>query len=102
MNQGEITTEEREAGAVMLGKTNMNEFAAGISGTNKFYGDTRNPWALDRSPGGSSSGTGAAIAAELGTMRVTEQIDALTTQIAQIDAQAAGSASRIGYLRPAN
>lgn len=55
----------REAGAVMLGKTNMNEFAAGISGTNKFYGDTRNPWALDRSPGGSSSGTGAAIAAGL-------------------------------------
>lgn len=53
------------AGTVMLGKTNMNEFAAGISGTNKFYGDTRNPWALDRSPGGSSSGTGAAIAAGL-------------------------------------
>ncbi len=55
----------REAGAVMLGKTNMNEFAAGISGTNQFYGDIRNPWELERSPGGSSSGTGAAIAAGL-------------------------------------
>lgn len=55
----------REAGTVMLGKTNMNEFAAGISGTNAFYGDVHNPWKLDYSPGGSSSGTGAAIAAGL-------------------------------------
>jgi aspartyl-tRNA(Asn)/glutamyl-tRNA(Gln) amidotransferase subunit A len=58
-----VVSKLKEAGAVMLGKTNMNEFAAGISGTNQFYGDTRNPWAFDRSPGGSSSGTGAAIAA---------------------------------------
>lgn len=54
-----------EAGVVVLGKTNMNEFAAGVSGTNAFYGDTHNPWDLSRSPGGSSSGTGAAIAAGL-------------------------------------
>jgi aspartyl-tRNA(Asn)/glutamyl-tRNA(Gln) amidotransferase subunit A len=54
------------AGAVILGKTNMNEFAAGISGTNAAFGDTHNPWALDRSPGGSSSGTGAALAAGIG------------------------------------
>lgn len=53
----------REAGAVSIGKTNMNEFAAGIDGRNAFYGDVHNPWRLDRSPGGSSSGTGAAIAA---------------------------------------
>lgn len=51
------------AGTVMLGKTNMNEFAAGTSGANAIYGDVRNPWALDRSPGGSSSGTAAALAA---------------------------------------
>ena len=51
------------AGAVMVGKTNMNEFAAGTSGKNAFYGDVRNPWALERSPGGSSSGTAAAVAA---------------------------------------
>jgi aspartyl-tRNA(Asn)/glutamyl-tRNA(Gln) amidotransferase subunit A len=60
-----VVSKLREAGVVMLGKTNMNEFAAGISGTNQFYGDTHNPWELERSPGGSSSGTGAAIAAGL-------------------------------------
>ena len=54
-----------EAGVVALGKTNMNEFAAGVSGTNEFYGDAHNPWELSRSPSGSSSGTGAAIAAGL-------------------------------------
>ena len=60
-----VVSKLKEAGVVMLGKTNMNEFAAGISGTNQFYGDIHNPWALDRSPGGSSSGTGAAIVAGL-------------------------------------
>lgn len=54
-----------EAGVIVLGKTNLNEFAAGVSGTNEFYGDVHNPWDLSRSPGGSSSGTGAAIAAGL-------------------------------------
>jgi aspartyl-tRNA(Asn)/glutamyl-tRNA(Gln) amidotransferase subunit A len=53
------------AGVISLGKTNMNEFAAGVSGTNAYFGDTHNPWDLARSPGGSSSGTGAAIAAGL-------------------------------------
>jgi aspartyl-tRNA(Asn)/glutamyl-tRNA(Gln) amidotransferase subunit A len=53
------------AGVIMLGKTNMNEFAAGPSGTNKAFGDTHNPWGLSRSAGGTSSGTGAAIAAGL-------------------------------------
>ncbi|HRP97068.1 MAG TPA: amidase [Rhodocyclaceae bacterium] len=53
------------AGAVILGKTNMNEFAAGVTGTNDVFGNTHNPWMLGRSPGGSSGGTGAAIAAGL-------------------------------------
>lgn len=53
------------AGAVILGKTNMNEFAAGVTGTNDTFGDIHNPWMLGHSPGGSSSGTGAAIAAGL-------------------------------------
>lgn len=63
----DATTVERlrNAGTISLGKTNMNEFAAGVSGTNQYYGDTHNPWKLDYSPGGSSSGTGAAIAAGL-------------------------------------
>src|SRR5215470_15794253 len=55
----------REAGTVMLGKANMNEFAAGGAGFNKFYGNAANPWDLSHWPGGSSSGTGVAVAAGL-------------------------------------
>ena len=51
------------AGAVIVGKTNLNELAAGTSGKNAFFGDVCNPWALERSPGGSSSGSAAAVAA---------------------------------------
>lgn len=50
------------AGVVMLGKANMNEFAAGVAGFNKFYGSTSNPWDLARWSGGSSSGSGVAVA----------------------------------------
>lgn len=60
-----VVTRMAQAGVVSLGKTHMNEFAAGTSGTNAFFGDAYNPWDLTRSPGGSSSGTGAAIAAGL-------------------------------------
>jgi aspartyl-tRNA(Asn)/glutamyl-tRNA(Gln) amidotransferase subunit A len=54
-----------DAGAVMLGKTNMNELAAGTSGRNVHYGDVLNPLNPKYSAGGSSSGTAAAIAAGL-------------------------------------
>jgi Asp-tRNA(Asn)/Glu-tRNA(Gln) amidotransferase A subunit family amidase len=53
----------RDAGAVILAKTNMHELAAGIFTAGSRFGQTRNPYDLDRNPGGSSGGTGAGIAA---------------------------------------
>lgn len=53
----------KEAGAVIIAKANMHEFAYGITTLGSLFGQTRNPYALDRNPGGSSGGTGAAIAA---------------------------------------
>jgi aspartyl-tRNA(Asn)/glutamyl-tRNA(Gln) amidotransferase subunit A len=55
----------KDAGAILIGKCNTHEFAAGSTTNNPWYGATRNPWALDRSPGGSSGGSGAAVAAFL-------------------------------------
>jgi aspartyl-tRNA(Asn)/glutamyl-tRNA(Gln) amidotransferase subunit A len=53
------------AGAILIGKTNLNEFAYGITGGNAHYGPVHNPWALDRISGGSSAGSAVAIAAGL-------------------------------------
>jgi aspartyl-tRNA(Asn)/glutamyl-tRNA(Gln) amidotransferase subunit A len=62
---GTVVTKLRAAGAVIVGKTNMHEWAIGGTTTNPHYGATHNPWALDRIPGGSSGGSAAAVAAGL-------------------------------------
>lgn len=60
----------RAAGAVVVGKTNLNEFACGVTTTNAHYGDTANPWDLARTAGGSSGGSAAALAAGMCTVAV--------------------------------
>lgn len=61
----EVVRRLKNAGAVLLGKTNMHEFALGGTSAVSYFGPVHNPWALDRIPGGSSGGSGAATAAGL-------------------------------------
>jgi len=60
-----VVAKLKEAGAVILGKTNMHEFAYGVTSNNPHYGPVHNPWDLSRIPGGSSGGSAAAVAAGL-------------------------------------
>jgi aspartyl-tRNA(Asn)/glutamyl-tRNA(Gln) amidotransferase subunit A len=60
-----VVTALKNAGAVILGKTNLHEFAYGVTTVNPHYGPTRNPWDLQRISGGSSGGSAAALAAGL-------------------------------------
>ncbi len=60
---GTVIQKLAEAGAILIGKLNMHEFAYGTTSTNPHFGPVRNPWDLERVPGGSSGGSGAAVAA---------------------------------------
>ena len=60
-----VIEEFNQAGAVMLGKLNMDEFAMGSSNETSFYGAVKNPWQTDSVPGGSSGGSAAVVAARL-------------------------------------
>lgn len=64
---GMVARRLRDAGTILLGKLNTHEYAYGVTTTNPHFGATHNPWNLEHIPGGSSGGSGAAIAAGLAT-----------------------------------
>jgi aspartyl-tRNA(Asn)/glutamyl-tRNA(Gln) amidotransferase subunit A len=61
----EVVTRLKDAGAILLGKLNLHEFALGGTSSVSYFGPVHNPWKLDHHPGGSSGGSGAAVAADL-------------------------------------
>ena len=61
----EVARRLKASGAVIIGKVNLHEFAAGGTSATSYFGPVRNPWALERNPGGSSGGSAAAVSSEM-------------------------------------
>ena len=61
----EVARRLKLAGAIVMGKVNLHEFAAGGTSATSYFGPVRNPWALERNPGGSSGGSAAAVSSEM-------------------------------------
>src|SRR5579862_8207474 len=86
----EVVRRLKEAGAVLIGKTNMHEFAAGGSSASTYFGPVRNPWALDRTPAGSSGGSAAAVIADLAYGALgTDKLDVASVEHSKEDYVAA-------------
>jgi aspartyl-tRNA(Asn)/glutamyl-tRNA(Gln) amidotransferase subunit A len=60
-----VVKKMKAAGGILIGTNNLNEFASGITGTNPFYGSSKNPWNISRISGGSSGGSAVAVAADM-------------------------------------
>ena len=73
-HDGVVARRLREAGAIILGKTNVSELLTDLQTTNPIFGRTNNPWNLDRTPGGSSGGAAAAVAAGLAPLDIGSDI----------------------------
>jgi len=95
--EGPLVTKMREEGAIILGKTNIIQTLSNFESDNRVYGRSNNPWNLDRSPGGSSGGEGAIIAAGGSPLGLTGDYGGSTrTASRPISAACRGSSPPVG------